>query len=58
LRIHFIGLEGFALYEQRPDKSYSLTDCISMTIMRQESLTDESLSFGLAASDQPNVTTL
>ncbi len=35
---HF--LEGFALYEQRPDKGYSLTDCMSMEIMRREGLTD------------------
>jgi predicted nucleic acid-binding protein len=33
-------LAGLALYEQRPDKSYSLTDCISMHVMRQEGLTD------------------
>ena len=37
---HDLFLEGFALYEQRPDKSYSLTDCISMTVMRQDGLTD------------------
>ena len=33
-------LEGLALYEQRGDKHYSLTDCISITTMRAESLTD------------------
>ena len=33
-------LEGATLYEARPDKSYSLTDCISMQIMRRERLTD------------------
>src|SRR4051812_9499500 len=26
---------GFALYKARPDKAYSLTDCISMEAMRQ-----------------------
>ncbi len=31
---------GFALYQTRPDKAYSLTDCISMEAMRQESITD------------------
>lgn len=25
---------GFALYKDRPDKGYSLTDCLSMTVMR------------------------
>jgi predicted nucleic acid-binding protein len=28
------------LYEQRPDKAYSLTDCISMQVMRREGLTE------------------
>jgi uncharacterized protein len=37
---HALFLEGFALYEQRPDKAYSLTDCISMNVMRQENITD------------------
>jgi uncharacterized protein len=37
---HDLFLEGFALYEQRPDKAYSLTDCISMQVMRREGLTD------------------
>jgi uncharacterized protein len=27
-------LSGFELYSQRPDKTYSLTDCIGMQIMR------------------------
>jgi predicted nucleic acid-binding protein len=27
--------EGIELYEKRPDKGYSLTDCISMIVMRQ-----------------------
>ena len=33
-------LHGVHLYEQRADKPYSLTDCISMNAMRSESLTD------------------
>ncbi len=33
-------LEGLTLYEARPDKEYSLTDCISMETMRREGLTD------------------
>jgi uncharacterized protein len=33
-------LDGLALYEARPDKSYSLADCISMQAMRREGLTD------------------
>ena len=33
-------LEGLALYNNRPDKGYSLTDCISMQTMRREGLTD------------------
>ena len=33
-------LDGLALYESRPDKGYSLTDCISMQVMRREGLTD------------------
>ena len=31
-------LRGVELYEQRPDKTYSLTDCISMNAMRTESV--------------------
>ena len=31
---------GFALYRARSDKAYSLTDCISMEVMRREALTD------------------
>jgi predicted nucleic acid-binding protein len=31
---------GFALYQARPDKEYSLTDCISMATMRQEGITE------------------
>jgi len=31
---------GFALYKARPDKEYSLTDCISMEAMRQEGISE------------------
>jgi predicted nucleic acid-binding protein len=33
-------LDGLALYKNRPDKEYSLTDCIAMHVMRREGLTD------------------
>ena len=33
-------LDGLAFYEARPDKEYSLTDCISMLIMRQQGITE------------------
>jgi len=33
-------LRGVALYEERLDKEYSLTDCISMNAMKSESLID------------------
>jgi predicted nucleic acid-binding protein len=33
-------LSGMALYGARPDKRYSLTDCISMQMMRKEGLTE------------------
>jgi predicted nucleic acid-binding protein len=45
-RIHVLSpsqamfLDGLALYESRLDKEYSLTDCISMHVMRCEGLTD------------------
>jgi predicted nucleic acid-binding protein len=32
--------DGFALYKARPDKAYSLTDCISMDTMRQEGISE------------------
>lgn len=32
-------LAGLALYEARPDKGYSLTDCISMKTMRERGIT-------------------
>jgi len=37
---HESFLSGFDLYANRPDKGYSLTDCISMQTMRREGLTD------------------
>ncbi len=33
-------LEGLALHQSRPDKQYSLTDCISMQTMRREGITE------------------
>ena len=36
---HESFLSGFDLYAARPDKGYSLTDCISMQTMRREGLT-------------------
>ena len=33
-------LSALDLYESRSDKAYSLTDCISMNVMRSEGLTD------------------
>jgi uncharacterized protein len=33
-------LMGLSLYEARPDKGYSLVDCISMQTMRREGLTE------------------
>jgi predicted nucleic acid-binding protein len=32
---HFSFLKGLELYENRPDKGYSLTDCISMIVMQR-----------------------
>lgn len=37
---HMSLLNGLTLYERRPDKSYSLTDCISMNVMRADGITD------------------
>jgi uncharacterized protein len=31
---------GLNLYENRPDKSWSLTDCISFVVMQREGITD------------------
>jgi predicted nucleic acid-binding protein len=33
-------LDGLALYESRSDKSYSLTDCIAMNVMRKRGVID------------------
>ena len=33
-------LAALALYKDRPDKSYSLTDCISMNVCREHGITD------------------
>ena len=33
-------LEGLTLYKARPDKEYSLPDCVSMQTMRREGLTE------------------
>lgn len=32
--------EGLEIYRERPDKSWSLTDCISFVVMRREGLTE------------------
>lgn len=32
-------IAGLALYEQRPDKKYSLVDCMSMELMKQRGIT-------------------
>jgi uncharacterized protein len=37
---HQSFLDGLALYKARPDKEYSLTDCISMEAMRQEGISE------------------
>lgn len=37
---HDSFLSGMVLYGARPDKGYSLTDCISMQTMRREGLTE------------------
>jgi len=33
-------IEGLKLYEQRDDKEYSLTDCISLNVMHQQDITE------------------
>jgi predicted nucleic acid-binding protein len=35
---HKSFLDGLALYEARPDKGYSLTDCVSMLAMRERGI--------------------
>lgn len=37
---HQTFLDGLGLYHARPDKGYSLTDCISMNVMRQEGIAE------------------
>jgi predicted nucleic acid-binding protein len=37
---HESFLAGLTLYEGRPDKGYSLVDCISMQTMRKEQITE------------------
>jgi predicted nucleic acid-binding protein len=37
---HEAFIEGLTLYKARPDKGYSLTDCISMHTMRERNITD------------------
>ena len=37
---HHVFVEGVELYRARLDKGYSLTDCISMNIMRERDITD------------------
>jgi predicted nucleic acid-binding protein len=37
---HEAFLTGLELYEARPDKGYSLTDCISMNLMRERGINE------------------
>jgi uncharacterized protein len=37
---HQTFTEGFALYKARPDKGYSLADCVLMEAMRHEGITE------------------
>jgi uncharacterized protein len=37
---HFSFLKGLELYESRPDKGYSLTDCVSMIAMQSLGITE------------------
>jgi predicted nucleic acid-binding protein len=37
---HETFLAGLELYEARPDKGYSLTDCISMNLMRERGINE------------------
>lgn len=37
---HELFLQGVKLYKERLDKSYSLTDCISMNVCRSRGITD------------------
>ena len=40
LQTHDALLAALAYYEERPDKGYTLTDCVSMTLMRARGITD------------------
>ena len=40
LQSHEGFMAGLTLYKARPDKGYSLTDCISMHTMRERGITD------------------
>ncbi|MEK6548978.1 MAG: PIN domain-containing protein [Nitrospirota bacterium] len=33
-------IKGFSFYKARPDKGYSLTDCLSMTVLRDRKLSE------------------
>ena len=37
---HDLFVEGVRLYKQRSDKSYSLTDCVSMNICRERGISE------------------
>ena len=37
---HQSFVEGLTLFDARPDKGYSLIDCISMNVMRREGVTE------------------
>ena len=37
---HELFVEGARVYRQRPDKEWSLTDCISFVVMKQQDLTE------------------
>jgi len=37
---HAAFLAGIEFYQARPDKTYSLTDCLSMNLMRERALTE------------------
>ena len=37
---HSLFQEGVQLYNARPDKDWSLTDCISFVVMQEHGLTD------------------
>lgn len=37
---HELFISGLVLYEGRLDKGYSLTDCVSMTLMRERGMTE------------------